>query len=278
MRHLRVPLRLSTANHYVWNITTPRKEKVLEPLSPREIQARVRAGADPAVVAAENGWPIDKVMRYAGPPLAEREYIVTQALNTELRRTGTAVSFADSVALVVAPTGFSPDDIAWDSFRREDGKWIVTAQLARWKHGEKAVFTYDHSGRNLHALDDVARRLLGVAPVGEMDFITETPIGVIIEEAGIEVVEEQRPRLVAVPALEVDIEETFVVESLDTHEVIAETVHAHQSETLMLPIQTQDPVVAQKSSVKKPVKAKGRRASIPTWDEILFGTSKNEDA
>ena len=230
------------------------------------------------MIAAETGWPIDKVMRYAGPPLAEREFIVTQALNTELRRTGAAVSFADSVALVVAPTGFSPEAITWDSFRREDGKWIVTAQLARWKHGEKALFTYDHSGRNLHALDDVARRLLGVAPVGEMDFISETPIGVIIEEAGIEVVEEHRPRLVAVPALEVDHAEAIVVTNLETHEVITETSHAHQSETLMLPIQTQEPVVAQKSVAKKPVKAKGRRASVPTWDEILFGTSKNEDA
>ncbi|CAB4906333.1 unannotated protein [freshwater metagenome] len=36
--------------------------------------------------------------------------------------------------------------------------------------------------------------------------------------------------------------------------------------------------MAQKSVAKKPVKTKGRRASIPTWDEILFGTSKNEDS
>ena len=218
-------------------------------------------------------------MRYAGPPLAEREYIVTQALNTELRRTGTSVSFADSVAQVVAPTGFSPDSITWDSFRREDGKWIVTAVLSGWKHGDKAMFTYDHSGHNLHALDDVARRLLGVAPDGEMDFITETPIGVIIEEADIEVVEESRPRLVAVPALvaEDDVGEVFI-EDVVVEEVTDNEISVQHNETLMLPLQTQEPVTPQKPVTKKPVKAKGRRASIPTWDEILFGTSKNEDA
>ncbi len=219
-------------------------------------------------------------MRYAGPPLAEREYIVTQALNTELRRTGTSVSFADSVAQVVAPTGFSPDSIIWDSYRREDGKWIVTAVSSGWKHGDKAMFTYDHSGHNLHALDDVARRLLGVAPEGEMDFITETPIGLIIEEADIEVVEETRPRLVAVPALVTDDdgEDEVIIEDLVVEEVTNDGISVQHNETLMLPIQTQEPVTPQKPAAKKPAKNKGRRASIPTWDEILFGTSKNDDA
>lgn len=219
-------------------------------------------------------------MRYAGPLLAEREYIVTQALNTELRRTGSAVSFEDSVAQVVAPTGFSPDSITWDSYRREDGKWIVTAVLPGWKHGEKAVFTYDHTGHNLHALDDVARRLLGVAPEGEMDFITETHIGVIVEEADIEVVEESRPRLVAVPALEIedDSEDDAIVVDIVVEEITADEVNVQHNETMMLPMQTQEPVAPQKPAVKKSAKTKGRRASIPTWDEILFGTSKNEDA
>ena len=141
------------------------------------------------------------------------------------------------------------------------------------------MFTYDHSGHNLHALDDVARRLLGVAPDGEMDFITETPIGVIIEEADIEVVEESRPRLVAVPALvaEDDVEEVFI-EDVVVEEVTDNEISVQHNETLMLPLQTQEPVTPQKPVTKKPVKAKGRRASIPTWDEILFGTSKNEDA
>ena len=217
-------------------------------------------------------------MRYAGPPLAEREYVVTQALATELRKGGSFVSFADSVAQVVAPTGFSPESINWDSYRREDGKWIVTAVLPGWKFGEKAVFTYDHSGHNLHGLDDVARRLLGVAPEGEMDYIAETPIGVIIEEADIEVVEETRPRLVAVPALEAEIEEEPLLEDFVVEEITTDSVNVQHNETLMLPMQTQEPVAPEKPAAKKPSRTKGRRASIPTWDEILFGTSKNEDA
>jgi hypothetical protein len=211
------------------------------------------------------------VIRYAGPPLGEREFIVTAALTTELRRTGSPVSFSDSVAAVVAPTGYSAESIAWDSYRRQDGKWIVTALLPSWKHGTKAVWTYDHSGRNLHPLDDVARRLMGVEPEGDMDFITDTPIAVLVAEAEIEVLEDARPRLMAVPALAIDTEdEIAAVVEVEILEIFEDA-----NNTLMLPMPTETPM---KPVVKKPAKAKGRRASIPTWDEILFGTSKNDDA
>jgi len=187
-----------------------------------------------------------------------------------LRRTGSPVSFADSVAAVVAPTGYSPDSIEWDSYRREDGKWIITALLPSWKHGTKAVWTYDYSGRNLHPLDDVARRLMGVEPEGDMDFITDTPIAVLVQEAEIEFIEENRPRLMAVPALAADEEDdVVVVEMLEIFE--------DENNTLMLPMPTQEPTAPTKPVIKKPAKSKGRRASIPTWDEILFGTSKNDD-
>jgi len=208
-------------------------------------------------------------MRYAGPPLAERGYIANQARGTELRRTGGSVSLDDSVALVLSPMGFAVDSILWDSYRREDGKWIVTALLPGWAHGAKATWTYDHSGRNLHPLDDAARRLMGVAPQteAELDFITETPIAVIIAETEIEIVEEIRPRLVAVPALAAD-----------------EGLADDQNSTLMLPIPVEEPVAKSskakpepKTAEKRPARPKGRRASIPTWDEILFGTSRNDD-
>ncbi|CAB4900647.1 unannotated protein [freshwater metagenome] len=245
----------------------------MEPLSPREIQSRVRAGGIPEVIAAETGWPLDKVLRYAGPPLGEREHIVTTALTTELRRSGSPVSFADSVAAVVAPTGYSPDSITWDSYRREDGKWIITALLPAWKHGTKALWTYDYSGRNLHPLNDVARRLMGVEPEGDMDFITDTPIAVLVQEAEIEILDENRPRLMAVPALAVEEEDVVVVVAVDEMLEIFED----SNNTLMLPMPTQTPTASTKPVMKKPAKSKGRRASIPTWDEILFGTSKNDD-
>ena len=115
---------------------------------------------------------------------------------------------------------------------------------------------------------------MGVEPEGEMDFITDTPIAVLVHEAEIEILEESRPRLMAVPALAVDPEDEIkAVVEVEILEIFED-----ENNTLMLPMPTQAPTAPTKPVVKKPAKSKGRRASIPTWDEILFGTSKNDDA
>jgi hypothetical protein len=52
------------------------------PLRPREIQSRVRAGESAEQVAASSGMPLDRVLRFAAPMLQERERVVAQARAT----------------------------------------------------------------------------------------------------------------------------------------------------------------------------------------------------
>ena len=54
------------------------------PMSPRDIQARIRSGATAAEVAEASGLPLEKVERYEGPVLAEREYVAQQARKVEV--------------------------------------------------------------------------------------------------------------------------------------------------------------------------------------------------
>ena len=51
---------------------------------PREIQARIRAGASAEEVAEQSGMPVEIIRRYDGPVLAEREYIAEQAQATRI--------------------------------------------------------------------------------------------------------------------------------------------------------------------------------------------------
>ena len=229
----------------------------MDPLSPRDIQARIRAGASPEVVAAETGWPLDKVERYAGPPLAERAYIAERAQGVEIRRTGGSVRLGEAVALVVGV-----DDaraIRWDALRRSDGRWIVTATLPKASGRSAASWTFDPAGPNVHPVDEPARFLMGVSDEPIIDFITEQV--------------EVRPRLVAVPEIdEIDEIDEVVVESVDDtpaprREEVRDTV-AIQT-TLLTPEPAPEPE-------KKAKRAKGRRASVPKWDEILFGSSKDD--
>lgn len=232
-------------------------ETALKPLSPREVQARVRAGEAAEVIAAETGWPIDKVTRYAGPPLAERAFIAQRAQQIEVRRTGGPVLLADAVATVLGDAS----DVTWDAYRRDDGRWIVTATLPAGDPRSSATWSYDTAGPNLHPLDEPARWLMGVSDEPIIDFITETPVPVVSEPSEDAV----RPHLVAVPS----IDDEAVEPEPEAHE--PQTTSSGQT-TIAIPIDEPPPSPAP----RKP-KAKGRRASVPSWDEILFGASRGED-
>lgn len=234
------------------------------------------------------GWDLDKVERYAGPPLAERAYIADRALAVDIRA---GVSLAASSRAVLAADGVELDSVDWDSWRRDDAKWIVTVAYTRGAGNARANWTFDNVGRNLHPLDETARHLMGVTAaepeVDEIDFITEDAQIIVVDDS--EIIETlrqsqslTRPRLVAVPsephqtiviAREEVVEVVEVIDSVDLveHELAIETTTEIVQETL--------DVSAATASSKKPAKpkAKGRRASVPSWDEILFGATRGED-
>ena len=98
-------------------------------LRPRDIQARIRAGDTPEAVAAAADMPLERVMGYAVPVLAEREHICEQARRAALRRkhaSGPTRTLGDVVDEELRRRGVDPGDARWDSHRRDDGRWTVT--------------------------------------------------------------------------------------------------------------------------------------------------------
>lgn len=248
-------------------------EKVLNTFSPREIQARVRAGASAEVVAAETGWPLDKVIRYAEPLLAERAYIAEQARAVEVRRTGAVMTLS---ATAGAALGVDPESnaITWDAFRRDDGKWIVVARYTDAGTARVAEWTYDHTGRNIHPLDDDARALMGVRREQDDDAIAALTDALdLIADRPEPVEPEGRPRLVAVP----DADLSDDVDEIDEIDVSAVS---HTESTITLPVETPAATPAKpaaKPAAKKATKARRGRASVPSWDEILFGATRTDE-
>lgn len=231
----------------------------------------MRAGESPQQVSAETGWPIDRVERYAEQPLAERAFIADRALSVEIRRSGSPVSVRDTAVEVLARSGLDLSDLAVDSARRADGKWTIRAEIPG--RSVSATWVYDHAGRSLQPLDDGARRLMGVEPES-----AQSPA-----QAPAPDVAESRPRLVAVPDATVDEPDTdtqVVAEvspgELDASAEPASSPSANQ-ETLALPLHTTPPTTERPAAAaKSKPRAKGRRASVPSWDEILFGTSTHD--
>jgi hypothetical protein len=137
-------------------------------LSPRDIQARIRRGESPDQVAESAGVPTEQIEGFATPVLAERAYMAEQARATAVRRrhvSGSGVLLGAAVDAGVAADGGVADEVAWDAWRREDGRWTVQALAPHAL--EAATFCFDAKSRYVVPEDAEARRLVADVPAPE---------------------------------------------------------------------------------------------------------------
>ena len=128
-------------------------------LRPREVQAQIRAGATAEEVSARTGWPLDRVRRYEGAVLAERAHITDLARAVTLRRRGSDAAPPTLSARVdqrLAARGVDVRQNVWDSWRAEDGPWMLTLRFAAGGREREARWLFDPSARTVTAQDDEA--------------------------------------------------------------------------------------------------------------------------
>jgi hypothetical protein len=132
-------------------------------LRPRDIQARIRAGASAEEVAQLAGIPVERVRRFEGPVLAERAFMAERARKTPVRRQGetTGPQLGEAVAERLLLRGAEKDTVLWDSWRRDDGTWEVLLVYRVAGEPHSASWTYDPPRRLVQAVDDEARSLIG---------------------------------------------------------------------------------------------------------------------
>lgn len=132
-------------------------------LRPRDIQARIRAGATAEEVAQMAGIPVDRVRRFEGPVLAERAFMAERARKTPVRRPGenSGPPLGEAVQERLLLRGADKDTVQWDSWRRDDGTWEVLLVYRVAGEPHAASWTYDPPRRLVQAVDDEARSLIG---------------------------------------------------------------------------------------------------------------------
>ncbi|WKK25430.1 septation protein SepH [Streptomyces olivoreticuli] len=132
-------------------------------LRPRDIQARIRAGASAEEVAQLAGIPVERVRRFEGPVLAERAFMAERARKTPVRRPGenTGPPLGEAVAERLVLRGAEKDSSQWDSWRRDDGTWEVLLVYRAAGEPRAASWTFDPPRRIVQAMDDEARALIG---------------------------------------------------------------------------------------------------------------------
>ncbi len=134
-------------------------------LRPRDIQARIRAGASAEEVAQLAGIPVERVRRFEGPVLAERAFMAERACKTPVRRPSenTGPQLGESVTKRLLLRGADKDATQWDSWRRDDGTWEVLLVYSVAGETHTASWTYDPPRRLVQAVDEEARSLIGEA-------------------------------------------------------------------------------------------------------------------
>ncbi len=219
-----------------------------ETISVKEIQRRLRAGDAPEVIAREGNTTVDKVARFSGPILQEREYILSQARSAALRKDSTRldITFLDAVIGKLVPRGVDADELSWNSWRLPDATWHIELQYPNRDGKGIATWNFDTSRRTINPTDDNGAWLIDEEPparVIEAGYINSEPTHPSRTET-VAPVELPGASSLFSPVV---VEE----EKIETPRLVAirDTPTAADSE---------DGVVA--------------RAKIPSWDEIMFGT------
>jgi Protein of unknown function (DUF3071) len=157
--------------------------EVLNVLRPKEIQAKIRAGASVEQVASGAGMDIERVRRFANPVLLERARAaeLATAAHPVLADGPSVLTLLETVTAALVARALDPEATSWDAWRNEDGRWTV--QMG-WKAGMSdnvAHFRYTPGahGGTVTAFDDAAcelidpdfaRPLRPLATVAELDF------------------------------------------------------------------------------------------------------------
>ncbi|MFF2200081.1 septation protein SepH [Streptomyces sp. NPDC058145] len=290
-------------------------------LRPRDIQARIRAGATAEEVAQLAGIPVDRVRRFEGPVLAERAFMAERARKTPVRRPGenSGPLLGEAVQERLLLRGADKDTAQWDSWRRDDGTWEVLLVYLVAGEPHSASWTYDPPRRLVQAVDEEARSLIGESDdlaVPEPSFPFVPRIARLPRDRGmdraLERVDRERlslPAQASEPAEESTGERdslTSLLEAVPSFRgdlVVPERPAEISSEEPPEEVAEEEPPAPAASagsayadvlmprsvgshrdrligSTDRQAEADGvrpgRRAAVPSWDEIVFGTRRKK--
>jgi hypothetical protein len=259
-------------------------------LRPRDIQARIRAGETPEAVAAAAQTTVEKIMPFAAPVLAEREHVAQRAQRSSVRRSDGAApagvrTLGDAVATHLRGRNVDPGTVAWDAWRREDGRWTLTGDYSTTERSGTASFTFDAPGNYVTLDDEDARWLVGeavtaAAPPARADDLQaarerrltavddQLPLADSLGDDAIDLVTEQPVEAFLDDAPPTDPE--VAREEAELREEATDAAAAEPAAETERPHHEEPPA-------RRPVKKNRGRASVPSWDEIMFGGSSGSD-
>ncbi len=270
--------------------------EVEHPLRPKEIQDRIRAGETADEIADAAGVPIDRIRRFEGPVLAEREYRAQEAQRATVRSpgdSGPGPQLGEIVAERLVELGAVPDDARWDSRKRADGNWQVVLAYTAGGRPQAAEWIFDPRRRHVTPDDDQAARLcLPENDLAALRFAVRGPatatVTPIAPRLGGLAAHHPEPRQPAVPPQASPAFTAAAPAPPAPHAPAGlggrEPDGGEGDSGGAWDPAERDPAAAdgdrgpgRERPVRKAAGGRSRRASVPSWDEIMFGNSRQPD-
>lgn len=223
-------------------------------MRPREIQARIRAGESVEQVAESAGASVQRIERFAYPVLLERSRTAELAQQAHpIREDGPDVrTLTEVVAYAFGVRGQDYSRAEWDSWKGDDGKWVVAL---RWQTGRSDMcahwqFAPGAHGGTVASLDEHADDLLDP---------NRTPRGLRAVEADEAATAEPEAPAEPEPAVE------------EPAEPVAQVAEPEQPAAATGTESGQQPLPG--TPAAKPAKPKSKKThpAVPAWEDVLLG-------
>lgn len=220
----------------------------------------------------------------------------------------------DVAAEQLRSKNIGPDSVEWDSWRREDGRWTVVADYRVGNQPKHAEFTFDVQGRYVVAEGDESRWLVGEQatrkpakapgqnarrlaavqgeqelPLGDdaIELVTDEPAQAGPDERTVDLTKAARelrgePTSGDADWMATQASDRPAAPDHPSGDVAAETDEAPAADTAEQDPSAPEPAApaaeepAQEPESPKRTGRKGRRASVPSWDEIMFGGGRSD--
>ncbi len=263
--------------------------EVENPLRPKEIQDRIRAGETADEIADAAGVPIERVRRFEGPVLAEREYRAQEAQRATVRSpgdSGPGPRLGEIVAERLVELGVAPDDARWDSRKRADGNWQVQLAFTVGGRPQVAEWIFDPRRRHVTPDDDHAARLcMPEDDLAAIRFASRGPatatatVTPIASRLGGLAAHHPEPRASALPPTSATASGSPAQSGAPAQagQGSREPDGERSPAEFDPPATDEKPSPARERPVRKAAGGRARRASVPSWDEIMFGNSRQPD-
>lgn len=271
-----------------------------------QIQALIRAGADPDQVARKYALNGALVRRFTAPVESEKNYAIEQFLRVRAPKESRVRTLAELIERTLVAARIPRESVQWKATRRGLEPWRIIASFQSAGHPIHAEWSWNMHDNTVVCINNAARKLIGEADttpavgIGDQDAALNEALpnaanlpGDSARSARIEMTVsawneqsqptqgEQRSASTEAAQQASDIKESAPaapqepVRQPDAEEATSTDDHAPSFDT---PDVIDVHVEAVQTEQAQPVKPahRGRRSPIPSWDEIMFGKAPKD--